>query len=254
MDNFSDIAEKKMHERANNYTNKVGRELYKQNPNKYKGYIRTDCSTYTTNVLSDVFKKQGNTAAAKKVRNLAKNGNDLAYYLVTTHKWQAIYVSSDAYHPYDGNSEHGNRYYNADKNCVYGRVPISYFAVNFNPTPSPYGPFMESGPDSYQETPFAKGLYSGLTRGHRRVETKQNLVGLNELKKIKFGIGVSSRDKHVWMFSYGRVYEAHWMKEGKDIYEDRPLIKWPWVDNIIVVPPDERSQLSQSAMRKCIGW
>lgn len=72
------------------YTKTVGRELHKSQPTKYKDYIRTDCITFTINVLSHAFKEFGNFDAAKQVIKHGVYGTELAKYLVEKHGWLAI--------------------------------------------------------------------------------------------------------------------------------------------------------------------
>ena len=55
MSSFSDIAYKKMIELSSDATNKVGRTLYELSPERYKGYTRTDCSTFVLNVLKHTY-------------------------------------------------------------------------------------------------------------------------------------------------------------------------------------------------------
>jgi hypothetical protein len=69
VDTFSDIAYKKMIELSSNPENKVGRELYKSDPEKYKGYTRTDCTTFVLNVLEHTYTQLGNPGIAINLRN-----------------------------------------------------------------------------------------------------------------------------------------------------------------------------------------
>ncbi len=250
MSSFSEIAEEKMLALEANYTKTVGRELYKSQPAKYKDYIRTDCITFSINVLSHAFKQLGNIDAAKQVVKHGKYGTELAKYLVEKHGWLAIYVSSDVYHPYDGAHSHGLSYYIAKNKCVYKGIPVSYFAINFKPTIKPEKSFWEWVSMSGEDNPFYKGVYWHL-RDHKNIETRKDLVGLEEIKKIKFGFGVSRGGDHTWLYSFGKVHEAHYDKVESEIYEAKPLIEWGWIDNVIVVPAEEKASLLHSALTTC---
>lgn len=67
-------------------------------------------------------------------------------------------------------------------------------------------------------------------------------IDLEWLKKILFGVGISRGGDHMWLFSEGIVYEVHW-DEYPSLYQKRPIIDFPWLDNIILVPPDGASTI-----------
>ncbi len=116
MGTFSDIAYKKMIELSSDTKNKVGRELYKTDPIKYKDFIKTDCSTFVLNVLEYAFEQTGPKAIADSLSSLTtKRGSDTKpkWYgdlmfkdLVNRHGWKAIYLTPDKWHPNDGSQEH----------------------------------------------------------------------------------------------------------------------------------------------------
>jgi len=72
-------------------------------------------------------------------------------------------------------------------------------------------------------------------------------VSIKLLEKIPFDIGMSRGGEHVWVFSYGKVYESHWDKEpGSGLYTAIPLPDFAWLSGIIVVPPDSNHLLTMS--------
>lgn len=250
MSSFSKIAVKKMLDLEANYTKTVGSNLYKKQPIKYKDYIRTDCITFSVNVISHAFKELGNIDAAKQVFKRRVYGTELAKYLVTEHGWLAIFVSSDVFHPSDGDHRHGIRYHKAKNKCAYEGIPISYFAINFKPTIKPEKSIWEWVTMSGEDKPFYNGV-AWVLRKHTDIETPKDLIGLREIKKIRFGFGVSRGGDHTWLYSFGKVHEAHYNKAESEIYEAKPLMEWSWIDNVIVVPAEEKASLLHSALTTC---
>lgn len=140
---FSDIAYIKMIELSSDTKNKVGRELYKANPGKYKGFTRTDCTTFVLNVLEHTYTELKKPDIAKNLRNsLGTRGADTSpkFYgdllfkkLVNTHGWKAIYCTPDRYHPNDANQEHTFATHSVLKSCHYAGVPVGYTVLNYKP-------------------------------------------------------------------------------------------------------------------------
>lgn len=236
---FSDIAYKKMLDLSSDTTNKVGRELYKSNPGKYQGFIRTDCTTFVLNVLEHTYTRLGQPGIAKTLRNsLGIRGNDtnpkfygdlLFKKLVNIHGWKGIYCTPDRYHPNDGKQEHPFATHRVLKSCHYADVPVSYTVLNYNPTP-------KTDPN------FQKLInYVGAQ--------KLNSIDLAALNNIKFGVGMSTKGMHNWLFSQGSVYEVHWMGIGSNLYEIRKLPNFPWNSNLVIVPPDMLPQLTMSNLK-----
>ncbi len=239
MGTFSDIAYQKMIDLSSDTTNKVGRELYRRDPVKYKGYIRTDCTTFLLNVLEYAYTEVGQASVAQSLKNsVAKRGSDTVpkFYgdllfkkLVTNHGWKGVYCTPDRYHPDDGSQEHTFATHTVMKSCHYAGVPVDYTVLNYNPTP-------KTDPN------FQKLIdYIGVQ--------KMNAVDLAALNKIKFGVGMSSKGVHNWLFSLGSVYEVHWTEVGRGLYEIRKLSNFPWNSNLIIVPPDMVSLLTMSKLK-----
>ena len=239
MGTISDIAYQKMIDLSSDTKNKVGRELYKTDPKKYKGFIRTDCTTFVLNVLEYTYTKLGKPEIVTDLFNsVAKRGTDtvpkfygdlLLKKLVTKYGWKGIYCTPDKYHPNDGRQEHAYATHTVLKSCQYAGVPVNYTVLNYNPTP-------KSDPN------YDKLLkYIG--------PQKLNAVDLAALNKVKFGVGMSTKGMHNWLFSLGSVYEVHWMGVGSGLYQIRKLPDFPWNSNLIVVPPDMVSLLTMSSLK-----
>jgi len=233
MKTFSDFAQEKLKDLFDNHSHEVGSELKKIDPNKYMKYESTDCITYSLNVLSYAFKKQGNTKAASQVWKLGERGTDLARYLVNTHNWKGVYINPDSIHPVDASSEHTYSSYLASKTCKYYQIPLEYKVHNYTTTPKSH--------PSYQKLNKTVGV------------TTLNTVDIASLDFINFGFGISKGGKHTWLFSNGQVYEVHWDKIGTELYESTSLRSFPWLSGAIVVPPGQAIHLATSAKLKCGG-
>ena len=238
---FSDIAYKKMIELSSDTHNKVGRNLYSLQPERYKGYIRTDCTTFVLNVLKHTYAEIGQPGTAENIVNtfgMAQRGSDtkplfyadvLYQKLVNMFGWKAIYCTPDRHHPNDGSPDHTWASRLVEKTCKYAGVRVEYTVINYNPTP-------ETDPNFKKVTP-GRGVQ------------KLNAIDLAALKKIKFGVGMSRKGDHTWLFSLGSVYEVHWSNVGEGLYEVRKLPNFPWNANLIVVPPDMVSLLKMSSLK-----
>ncbi len=210
--NFSDIAVKNMLARQSNTTNKVGRELKKAEPAKYQNFEATDCITFVLNVLRETYKDAGDGITADNLISygMASRGGSkkkfygdlLAKTLVEKHKWKAIYLTPDRFHPSDGNKEHTYATHLVMKSCRYSDIPVSYTAIDYNPLPKTHRKFQT--------------LFPFKAR-------RLNLVDLKVLNGIKFGFGISRRGLHTWLFSKGWIYEVHWDQVGSKLYEKRTI-------------------------------
>lgn len=109
--------------------------------------------------------------------------------------------------------------------------------MNYRPTP-------KSDPN------FKQGIY-WHHRQKKEVETIENLVDINKLNAVKFGFGVSRGGMHTWLFSQGYIYEVHWDKIGKDLYEKTRVEDFPWLDSVIVFPPDQLNLMEKSKLTRC---
>lgn len=247
---FATHAYEKMLDLYNNHDHEIGSQHPLRDSAKFKDLSRTDCITYVMNCLVYGYQATGNLNAVNAIKtNLKKNegkGHALAKMLVKSYLWKSVYLNPDVNHPYDGDIEHPFSYKKLLKKCTYSQIPVHYQAINYMPTP--------------KTSPNYKS-FSGL--GLSKKVTPLNTIDLNQLKKIKFGFGLSRGGKHTWLYSYGKVYEVHWDQIGKTLYEARPLrspVKSPatrraeshlWLDNIIIIPPSLTPQLQSMTKVKC---
>ena len=229
MASFSNYAEQKTIDLYNNHSHEVGSELKKSNPVSYGPYTFTDCITYVLDVLSYAYEKSGDKKFAKDIWTYGKDPSDfqkrlkgsvLGKKLVILKNWVGIYMNPDVVHPRDGSDEHTYTNFTVNKNCHYHQIPVRHKAVNYNP--------IHSSHPEYQSL-FNKG------------ETAFNLVDLQELRKVQFGVGMSRGDKHTWLFFKGTIYEVHWDGIGATLYEKTLFENYPWLSSIILVPPDGAS-------------
>lgn len=218
MPNFTNHAHYKMMDLFNNHSHEVGSQIASSHPGK----TPTDCITYVINVLKYAFEKSGDKASAEKVSKLGEYGTELAAYLVKEHNWKGIYYNPDINHPRDGNVEHVYSYYKKLLHSKqYYTIPITYLVINYKPTPK------------------TNGNYKSFSRiGGSKDPTTKTVSQLERLKKVKFAVGVSRGGKHLWLFSFGKLYEVHWDKIGSDLYGATDLEDYSWLSGALVVPPD----------------
>ena len=147
--------------------------------------------------------------------------------MIAEHLWKGVYYNPDVNHPLDGDGEHIASYYNqVKKSCSYSvdEVPVSYKVINYRPSPVKVTSYLKL--------------------------TKKQSVDYNWFKKVPFGLGMSRGGTHVWLYSYGKVYESHWEKESGDgLYTNMPLDQFPWLSGVVIVPPDSQHLLSISTVK-----
>ncbi|MCI5146156.1 MAG: hypothetical protein D3923_11660 [Candidatus Electrothrix sp. AR3] len=227
---FSDYALAKMMDLFENHEHEVGRKLKKSEPEKYKEYQSTDCITYVLNVLSYAFKQLKDDKAADRTWQLGKHGTELAQYLVKKHGWKGIYVNPDAKHPLDADEEHTYTSIIAIKKKKYYDIPLEYAVQNYSVTSDGH--------------PFFQKLSKTAP------VSEQNEADIASLEQVGFGFGISRGGKHTWLFSQGKVYEVHWDAIGVELYGARPLRVFPWLSNLIVIPPEQIKHLADSTKIK----
>jgi len=230
---YSDDAYGRMIDLFNNHSHECGSKVTAANPGK----TPTDCITYVINVVSYAFEKAGDKAAAGKVKGLGKLGTELAAYLVKSHKWKAVYINPDVNHPRDKSYEHVMTYKTVMGKSPYYGIAIDQTVVNYTPTP-------KSDPN----------FVSFKGKGMSADPTDEDDSQMRELKKIKFGVGVSRGGMHTWLYSYGMVYEVHWDKVGADLYGTTDIENFEWLSGAIVIPPDAYSAAKFDAVAQKKGF
>ena len=178
-------------------------------------------------VLKYAFEETDKKDIAKKVGNLGHKGTALAKYLIDQHGWKAVYYNPDVNHPRDADGEHISSYYNqVKKACTYSvdKVPTAFKVINYRPSKTIVTPYLK--------------------------ETKKTTVDYDIFKLIPFGLGMSRGGMHVWLYSYGKVYESHWEKDfNNGLYTAIPLNNFAWLSGIVVVPPDAHALLTMSKVK-----
>ena len=225
---LAEFGQEKMLDLYYHHDHEVGSELYKLDPEAYAGYEPTNCITYVMKSLSYAFQKSGHPDAAREVWKYITRGVDLANYLVHTHGWSCIYANPDQYHPEDGDSEHTYSNYIVNKYCTYYGLPVMGVVRDYRPTPT--------GPGT---------LYEDAS------PTPENTLDLMLLNRIRFGFGLSRGGTHTWLFSQGWVFEVHWTGIGDTLYERTPLRDFPWLSNLIVIPPEEARKVQDAGLTLC---
>lgn len=199
---------------------------------KYKDYESTDCITFVLNVLKETYMRQKNDQISKALTTygMTDRGKGRLFYgdvfvkkMIKLHNWSSIYLSPDKFHPTDGDKEHPHTTYLAMRFCKYHDIPVHHIAIDYKPLAKDHENFQELFPKA----------------GVRKV----NKVSLEGLMKIPFGIGLSRGGNHTWLFSKGKVYEAHWEYAGIKLYEATDIRNWAWQSNLIIVPPDAQAHI-----------
>lgn len=214
---YCDDAYKKMMDLYANHSGECGSRVTAANPGK----TPTDCITYVINVVSYAFDKNGDATAAAKVRTLGKYGTELAAYLVNDKGWKGVYINPDVNHPRDKEFEHVKTYKDVMAKAPYYKIPIDHVVVNYAPTRA-------------SDPKFVSFAGQGMAKDPTTLESGP----IAELRKIKFGVGVSRGGRHTWLFSSGQIYEVHWDKVGPDLYEWTDIVDFEWLSGAIVFPPD----------------
>ncbi|MDD5392016.1 MAG: hypothetical protein PHE17_03250 [Thiothrix sp.] len=221
-DLFSKYAHQKMLDLYQHHEHEVGSELYKEDPQRYAGYQRTNCITYALNCISYGFTRAGDNRAAREVWKNIVSGVNVISYLATEHNWECIYINPDTRNPEDGDQEHPFSWYLVKKYHNYYKLPVSFVAVDYRPTQG-----------------------EGVTS-----PTPLNAKDIALLNLIKFGFGISRGGVHTWVFSAGSVYEVHWYGIGDDLYEKSPLVDFAWLSGVIAVPPETAKQLRAAGLTR----
>ena len=221
-DLFSKFAQQKALDLFQHHEHEVGSELYKEDPQHYAGYQRTNCITYALNCIADGFARSGDNRAAREVWKYIVSGVNVISYLVAEHNWQCIYINPDTRNPEDGDQEHAFSWYLVKKYHNYYKLPVSFVAVDYRPTESD---------DIANPTP-------------------KNSKDIALLDAVKFGFGVSRGGVHTWVFSEGSVYEVHWYGIGDELYEKTPLVDFAWLSGVIAVPPETAKQLRLAGLTR----
>jgi hypothetical protein len=140
---------------------------------------------------------------------------------VSDRGWKAVYINPDVNHPRDKKYEHVKTYNEVKAKLPYYNIPIDHIVVNYTPT-------SKSDPN----------FVSFKGKGMSVDPTDEDDSQMNELRKIKFGMGISRGGTHTWLYSFGLVYEAHWDKVGPELYGTTDIEAFDWLSGAIVVPPD----------------
>lgn len=221
-DLFTKYARSKALDLYQHHDHEIGSELYKEDPEAYTGYQRTNCITYAMNCISYGFSRAGDNRAAREVWKHIVSGVNVISYLQTEHNWECIYINPDTRNPEDGDQEHPFSWYLVKKYHNYYKLPVSFVAVDYRPNES-----------------------EDITN-----PTIKNSKDIALLEAIKFGFGVSRGGVHTWVFMEGSVYEVHWYGIGDDLYEKSPLEAFPWLSGVIAVPPATARQLRAAGLTR----
>lgn len=209
------------------------------------GYESIGCIGFVIRVMTNAYEETMGRAGVRRAQFLARHihrGSEQNMYelLVRRYGWIGVYVNPDVYHPEDGNKHHLQEYWMHARRLRYHQVPITYNVVNYRPTDRRNANFnkaIEEWHTSAQQSGGSAPRAVLIRRNVRTIVENHDLV--NQFRKIKFAIGASRGFQHTWLYSRGYVVEAHWDKRGPDVFDETDLFRdWPWLSNVVVVPPD----------------
>jgi hypothetical protein len=206
----------------NYHDHEVGSEYRGDRRNK----STTNCVIYVYNVLNHGYSK---LARADVVRSLKamfprQDGMELSKYLVSQ-GWKAHYWNPDVFKPRDNLSEHIVSFQKALNTSQYYGVPLSGLVVGYNK--------QEKSRTEHQGWIWPLGKDVQVS-----TEDPDNLKVFENLKKVKFSVGINKGGTHCFLMSYGEVLEVHWDETGSKLYGKKPFYGYEWNSGIIVTPPD----------------
>ncbi len=186
----------------------------------------TNCVIYVYNVLNNGYTKLGRASVVDQLKRMfpRQDGMELSRYLVAQ-SWKAHYWNPDVYKPRDGLGEHTVSFTTAVATAKYYGVSLSGLIVGYNKqekhktTPPPW------------YWPFGDGVKVST-------EDPDNLAVFENLKKVRFCVGMNKGGTHCFLMSYGEVLEVHWDQEGTKLYGKSNFFGYEWNSGIILTPPD----------------
>jgi hypothetical protein len=186
----------------------------------------TNCVIYVYNVLNVGYTKLGRSDVVRQLKAMfpRQDGMELSRYLVGQ-QWSAHYWNPDVYKPRDGLGEHTVSFTNAVDTAEYYGVKLSGLIVGYNKqekskaTPPPW------------YWPFGEGVKVST-------EDPDNLAVFEDLKKVKFCVGINKGGTHCFLMSYGEVLEVHWKEEGPKLYGKTNFYGYGWNSGVVLTPPD----------------
>lgn len=208
---FSDYAHEKMWDLYKNRANYVGRYY----PYDKQGKEDTDCYTYVYQVLVYAYKKIGRPDVARQLGDYSRHGTSVAKYLISL-GWTGNYWNPDVDNPHDGDTKElrGSFYIAKRTGKSWGGTPVTGFIVNFRPSPQ------------------------GWIMWLRRIPpTTKNYGAFDRLSKVKFAYGITWKDRHTFLYSWGEVFEVHWDRID-DVYGKVPFYTYEWNAGLMITPPD----------------
>jgi hypothetical protein len=212
----------KMWQLFRSHDNEVGSEFKGARKNR----AITNCVIYVFNVLSYGLEKLGRKEVVKQLKVMfpRQDGMELSKYLVTL-GWKAHYWNPDVFKPRDGLSEHIVSFQKALSSGQYYGVTLSGLIVGYNK--------QEKTRTEHRGWiwPFGEDVKVST-------EDPANVAVFNDLKKVKFAVGINKGGTHCFLMSYGEVIEVHWADEGAKLYGKTDFYGYEWNSGILITPPD----------------
>lgn len=219
---LSNFCYDKMWNLFRHHDNEVGSEF----PGDKRRRAITNCVIYVFNVLIYGHTRISRPDIVSRLRAMfsRQDGMELSKYLVSQ-SWKAHYWNPDVFKPRDGLSEHIVSFQQALSSGQYYGVSLRGLIVGYNKQEKTRtehrGWFWPFGEDVKVST-----------------EDPDNLAVFQDLKKVRFAVGINKGGTHCFLMSYGEVVEVHWADEGPRLYGKTDFYGYEWNSGILLTPPD----------------
>jgi hypothetical protein len=185
---FSDYCYNKMWDLYRTPEDEVGSEF--KGSRKNRAII--NCVIYVFNVLSYGHTNVGKTNIVIRLKEMfpRQDGMELAKHL-TTQKWKSHYWNPDVWQPKDGKSEHIVSYKQVLENKKYYGVPVDGLIVGYNKQVKTKDEtvWIPMIPTPFGTMPIPRTITTST-------ENPLNLLVFENLKKVKFAVGINRGGTH----------------------------------------------------------
>jgi hypothetical protein len=192
------------------------------------GARHVDCTTYVLDVLKSAFTAMGHASTWSRVMSTARKrsaaialstglpglrGTAVMEALQSEAGWEGVFWSPDPRLPADRDVEHSEAFRQVRETRKYTpqyvKIPVdrSKSVINYR-------------------------------RSGRDPAAKQDLSGIERLRRLQFGVLTMRGGEHLALIINGSVYEVHWKKPASDptAIEATPLENYEWLSGVIVAP------------------
>ena len=146
-------------------------------------------------------------ATAKAGSGSKLKGTEVLKALQSESGWEGVFWAPDPRNPKDRSAEHPVAYKRARQKGVYYGIAVQ----------------QQKSVVEYRRTDPV---------------SKQNLEGIDRLRRLQFGVIATRGGKHMALILNGNVYEVHWDYAASDpnTIESTPLESFGWDSGVVVAP------------------